>query len=363
MTHAPRAIAFIINSLEFGGAQRVCIDDANDFFRAGYDVSFFVLYGKSGEFPFEKELDSGVHLQFLGARSAFDFSAVAICAHQIRRARTAVLISTLNDGNMFARWVVLRVGRSVRLIQREANTLSSKTARQKCLDVFCMWIPYRIIALSSEAEASLKRLMPFAHKKIVRLPNAVSIPIPIPAHQNHLVPVILSVGRLTSQKNYSLLISALGVLARGGVEYRAIIIGEGFMRKELEKQIASEGISERVVLLGNLPHEAVLEWYANADVFVSTSLWEGSPNVVLEAMAHALPVVATDVGGVRDSITSREGLIVPSKDEKALVGALRQVLLDASLRRAYGMAGYERTKSDFSRAARFTRLRAIVGEI
>lgn len=361
MPHTPKTVAFIINSLEFGGAQRVFIDDAQDFVRIGFTVYFFVLYGKSGDFSFEKDLDPAIHTVWLQARSPFDFSAVKKCVLDLRRSNTGALISTLNDGNIFARWVTLVHGSGMRLIQREANTLSSKTFGQKFLDVVFSWVPYRILALSVETELSLKRLLPFSKKKIVRLSNAITIPVDLTLRKERAIPLVLSVGRLTPQKNYGILIAALGILARAGSSFTAVIAGEGYLRKTLETQIEDERLTGKVTLLGHVPHKEILKWYEKADLFVSTSRWEGSPNVILEAMSYALPVVATTVGGVPDIITNgREGYLVSFEDIVALSEAIGRILGDVSLRQSYGTAAQDRVRTAFSRDARFLRLHAMV---
>lgn len=358
-----KTISFIINSLEFGGAQRVFIDDANDFVRNGFDVVFFVLYGEEGEFLFEKELDPAVHTIFLHARGVFDFSAIKKCASKLRKQQVRTIISTLNDGNIFARWVAIVVGRKIRLIQREANALTSKTALQKMLDVFLFWVPYRILALSTETRDSIARLLPFSRNKILLLPNAVSVPTFVSLRERNPIPCIISVGRLTSQKNYELLITALARLAQAGLFFTATIVGEGYLRSSLEMLAREKGLEGKVVFPGNLSHEDVLRLYAASNLFVSSSLWEGSPNVILEAMSYGLPVVATNVGGTRDVITDgKDGLLVPSGQVEPLSEAIGKVLSDEKLSKELGVAARNRVVTAFSRETRFERLRAIVKE-
>lgn len=361
MSSGHPAIAFLLNSLEFGGAQRVFVDDANDFVRAGFAVSFFVLYGKEGDYTLARELDVRVEKVFLDANGPADAAAIQKCLTVIDKKNIAVLLSTLNDGNSFARRVVRSAGARLRWIAREANALSSKTFLQKAADAVSFRIPYKIIALSSEIKSSLSTLLPFAREKIVLLPNAIQLPTFVRTQSKNTVPLILSVGRLDRQKNPELLIVALGELARSGQVFTAILVGDGPLREVLAHQIRQEKLEGIVTLARHLPHGQVLELYKKADIFVSTSRWEGSPNVILEALSYGLPVVATSVGGTPDVITNeKQGLLIPSQSKAALVRTLAQVIGDATLREAFGQAGRERVKADFSREARFQRLRAIV---
>jgi glycosyltransferase involved in cell wall biosynthesis len=362
-----KKIAFLINSLEFGGAQRVFVDDANEFVRAGFDVTFFVLYDGKTEQALVSELNSTVKQVFLNAKSPYDVRAITLCLKELRLSNTCVLISTLNDANRVGQFVALFSGLEIKLIEREANTLKSKTFLQKTLDALFFWVPYRIIALSTEIQRSLMHLLPFSHRKIILLPNAIKVPdeshanartIQSDANQS---PLILSVGRLTEQKNYELLIQAVASLQKKGFNFLVEIVGEGILRADLEKRIREAGLEKIVSLPGHLPHEQVLERYEKADIFVSTSRWEGSPNVVLEALSYGLPVVATRVGGVSDIIKDGvQGLLVSSGNKEELESALERLLKDGELREKLGTAARERVQKDFSKEARFARLRAIV---
>ena len=355
------SIAFLINSLEFGGAQRVFIDDANEFIRAGYDVVFFELYSGKTEQALVSELSPKIRLQNLGARSPYDMRALRRCMEECKRTNVHTLISTLNDSNRVGQWLVLLSGFRIRQIAREANTLKSKTVLQKILDVCFCWVPYRVIALSTEIQNSLIQLLPFSKKKVVFLPNATDVHLEHVRSYESLVPRILSVGRLQEQKNYDLLVRVLTILHQEGIAFTATVIGDGVLRTELENQVREAHLEDILSFVGYLPFEGVCTEYEKADIFVSTSRWEGSPNVVLEALSYGLPVVATQVGGVSDVMMGgREGLLVPSDDTIALTTALRTLLTDAQARKKYGMSAQARIRKDFSKEARFTRLRAIV---
>lgn len=145
---------------------------------------------------------------------------------------------------------------------------------------------------------------------------------------------ILAVGRLQSVKNHQLLIRALAVLRRRDPRWRLRIIGEGPKRAELEELVASLGLGDAVELPGLLSHGSEL-WraYDEADLFVMCSVSEGTPKVVLEAMARGCPVVAAPVGGVATAVTDEErGLLFPSDDLDALVAAIERMSSDADLR-------------------------------
>lgn len=358
MISAQRTIVFIINSLEYGGAQRVFVDDANAFATEGNHVMLFVLYGGVPENPLHTDIVDAVQVIYLKARSPYDLSAVRTCTRVVRESGARIFFSTLNDGNIFARWVALRTG--ARLFQREANTLGSKTTTQKLLDVLFCWVPYRFLVVSREAQATLERLLPMMRNRIVFFPNAVSLP-DVPPHFSNQPARVLAVGRLTEQKDYATLVRALSILRRRGISFSAVFVGEGSLREPIETLVQDEGLVSDVTFTGHIPHERVLGEYAKADIFVSTSRWEGSPNVLLEAMSYGLPSVSSAVGGVVDIITDhKDGLLVSANDEKGVALALEELLSSEQLRCQVGSAARVRIERDFSREARMVKLRAIV---
>ena len=156
-------------------------------------------------------------------------------------------------------------------------------------------------------------------------------------------PRVVSIGRFAFPKDFATLIEAL---AATGADYRAAFVGEGPLLQEVAATIRERGLTERIDLLGD--RGDVPGVLASADVFVLSSRSEGFPVSILEAMAAGLPVVATDVGGVAESVADGEtGLLVPPGDPGALAAALDRLLTDSALRLRLGTAGRERARRHF----------------
>ena len=114
-----------------------------------------------------------------------------------------------------------------------------------------------------------------------------------------------------------------------------LLIGDGQLREHLEQGIVQRGLAQRVVLAGW--RRDVRDILASSDVFLLTSLWEGLPIAVLEAMAAGVPVVATDTGGVGEVIRQGEtGFLAPCRDINSLSGYVLRLLRDAELRERMG---------------------------
>ena len=142
-------------------------------------------------------------------------------------------------------------------------------------------------------------------------------------------PRLLFVGRLSVQKNLPQLLDALeGVSER----FDTVLVGDGELEAELRARVGRLGLAN-VTFAGRADGEALLSRYAEADVFVLPSEREGMPLVLLEAMAMALPTVATDIPGTRDVVDGHLGTLVPLGDAAALRSALVDLSSDPA---AYG---------------------------
>jgi glycosyltransferase involved in cell wall biosynthesis len=136
-------------------------------------------------------------------------------------------------------------------------------------------------------------------------------------------PVMLCVGNLVPEKGHEMAIAALSLLKSGLL----VIVGDGPLRRGLEDRARRLGVLDRIVFLHAMPQDALVDAYNAADVLVHPSLREGWPNVVLEAMACGVPVVATEAGGVREMIDDgRTGEIVSSRSPKVLAEAIERLL-------------------------------------
>lgn len=143
---------------------------------------------------------------------------------------------------------------------------------------------------------------------------------------------IVSVGRLTEQKNFRLLIEAFSDISDEIPDYKLLIYGEGDQREELEKLIKEKNMSNKIILKGVTKN--VKEKIYNASLFVLSSRFEGMPNALIEAMSLGLPVVATDCpcGGPKKLITNGEnGFLVKNNNKKELEEAIKKIINDKEL--------------------------------
>jgi len=149
---------------------------------------------------------------------------------------------------------------------------------------------------------------------------------------------LLSIGRLTYQKGHEFLVQAMSKVVSRFPKAKAGICGDGPLHSEMERKIVEAGLSNHIKMLG--AWEDVSPLLASAEIFILPSRWEGLSRALMEAMAAGLPVIATQVDGIKDLITDGvNGLLVPSEDAEALGNSILQLIDDIEMRNRIGIAG------------------------
>jgi glycosyltransferase involved in cell wall biosynthesis len=161
---------------------------------------------------------------------------------------------------------------------------------------------------------------------------------------------IIFIGRLATAKNPMMLIESFNELP-DDLKNKAevILVGGGAYGKEkVEKYISENDLNNKVKLLGSLPRNEVFEQLEKSHIFALTSNWEGFPRSILEAMSFSLPIITTDVGGVKESVTSECGFVIPRNDKEKLKEVLTKLLNDTNLIKSLGDKARERVENNFS---------------
>ena len=226
------------------------------------------------------------------------------------------------------------------------------------LDLWALRLCSRILVVSDEIRNGLEK-RGIKKERICVITNAV--PIPPLMNQNDKGHrcfrqqhgfssedfVFVYVGRLSEEKGLCFLLEAFAGLIRDSVSARLVLIGDGPQRELLEQRVAELDLERQVSLVGF--QSQVSPWLAIADCFVLSSLTEGTPMALLEAMAAGVPVVATEVGGVPDVITSGvNGLLVPCANADALRNGMSRIIDHPELRDKYRCEARKTVESRYS---------------
>ena len=181
--------------------------------------------------------------------------------------------------------------------------------------------------VSSEMEPRLRALFP--GKELFYTGNLVDLTVFTPSAVERET-VFLAVGNLRWQKDYPTLLRAFAKFCERNDSYQLLIAGEGPDRAALEEQVNVLGLGARVRFLGMLDREAVRERFCRARALVLSSVSEGFPKVLIEAMACGTPVIATDVGDCR-AVIGAAGRVVPPSDDEALSEAMWRAANDEAM--------------------------------
>jgi glycosyltransferase involved in cell wall biosynthesis len=160
---------------------------------------------------------------------------------------------------------------------------------------------------------------------------------------------LVSIGQLAPAKAQALLIQAVALVSAGGRNVELTIVGEGSLRPNLERLVGELGLGSRVLLVGACNHDRVADYYRRSDAFVLASFAEGVPVVLMEAMAMAVPCVATWITGIPELIVGNvEGLLVPPASVEALAEAIARLMDDPALALRIGAAGRQKVLSQYN---------------
>jgi glycosyltransferase involved in cell wall biosynthesis len=219
------------------------------------------------------------------------------------------------------------------------------------------WFTNHYVAVSNDLRDAGVRAGIYPADKVSVIPNGLQLDH-VPSSMDRAAkrralgipegcPVIGTVTRLEPQKANDVFLQAVAGVTRHMPDLVTLIAGDGPQRADLEGMAASLGLTERVRFLGW--RTDAVELLGILDIFCMSSRWEGCPMVLLEAMAMRCPIVATDIGGVREIVINEEtGLLVALDDPEALANAVLHLLGDDAKRERFGEAGRRRVKERFS---------------
>lgn len=223
-------------------------------------------------------------------------------------------------------------------LRGEDVSRSRKKLIDKLILKFSIILSDVVVTVSEEMAQDLEQQFPACAAKIQFIPNG--IPEELLTQEHHKSPGqpvrIVSVGSLIPRKGYQQLLNAIAVI-EPAIRPFVTIIGDGPLRAELTALSEHLGISDHIDFTGQLSHHQVFEELARSDIFVFTSYSEGRPNAVLEAMAASLPVISTNISGVRELVNhNQQGLLFTTDDTADLAAHITRLASSRAFREQLG---------------------------
>lgn len=335
-------VAFVLPSLQGGGSERTAVTLLTGLADRGYELSLF-LFVREGVY-FDR-LPANVRVKIGKAGRFARFWALR---RWLREEPQDVVVSFLSHFTVYA--AVRAAGTGAKYIINQGTPLSAflrdpdfawrRPVRRRLFATLARRVYSRADAVEATSQGIAEDLVhnyDVPRHRISILHNPVDVDEIARAGRQPLdgallearLPTVISAGRLAHAKNLPLLVDALHVLARR-LPYRAWILGQGELEGELRDRLTTAGLKDRVSLLGFQGNP--WKFMARADVFLLTSRYEGFGNVVIEAMASGLPVVATASDGTREIVQhEHNGLLVEEHTADAVASAIERVLAEPGL--------------------------------
>jgi len=349
-------IAILITGLAYGGAETQLVNLAISLKKRGWEVRVVAMLPPQA---FTEELkEAGIPLSTLNMRRGVaDPRAVFGLVKMLREWRPQILTSFMFHANLLGRIAGRLAGVPI-VVSSIRNENFGGPRRDRMLRM-TDWMGQISTTNSNLAADKLVKRGVVPRERIHVIPNGLVLDKFTVKNSSRTEFrqqlgiterdfLWLAVGRLEEQKDYSNLLQAFKIIIQDGHEAQLRVAGQGPLLENLQRQSINLGISGRVVFLG-LRRDIPLLLDA-ADGFVLSSAWEGLPNVVMEAMAAAKPVVATSVGGVPELVQEGvNGYIVPPGDSEALaVAMVKMMALPEADRWAMGRAGRAHIEANYS---------------
>ncbi|MHA1294490.1 MAG: glycosyltransferase, partial [Promethearchaeota archaeon] len=347
---------FVISSLGYGGAERVVINLINHLDRNKFE-SLLVIF--NNKLDLKSNLNVHIKIVCLGKKERWHFLRIILKLRKvINNYKPDSVISFLQYTNIVTILSTLFQKRNYTLIisERNYNRKYLANTRLRFLKKWLMDFTYKkadtIIAVSKAIKRVLQEDFRIPPGKIKIIYNPVNLKDIISKSQKSIIhiffknnyKIIIGVGRLVEQKRFDRLLKTFCLVRKNLRTARLIILGDGKLRKKLERLAFQLNIENFVDFVGykNNPYA----WMSKAHIFVLCSDYEGFPNVLIEAMACGLPVISTNcISGPSEIITNgSDGILVKPSDKKKLAEEILNLLNNEKKRKDLSEAAKERVK-------------------
>jgi glycosyltransferase involved in cell wall biosynthesis len=347
-------VLLLSTSLGMGGADRQILHLARALIANRYEVRLvsMVPLGEMGRQAVAEELPA---TSLNMPRGQMDWQAFRRMLALLHEWQPHILTSFMYHANILGRIAGRWTGVPVIVTSIRNERFGSKS--REWVMRLTNWMDHSCTTNSRQVADSLRARRLIPGQKLRVIPNGVDVAAFSTTQEGRLRARVelgigppeflwVAIGRLLPQKDYPTLLDAFGKLVEGRA--RLAIAGEGPLREALQQQAQLLGIGSRVTFLGGRIDVASL--LGAADGFVLSSAWEGMPNVVMEALAGAVPVVANRVGGVPELVQAgTSGLVTPARNAQALSDAMQHLMsLSAGERRQMGLNGRNHIAANYS---------------
>ena len=326
-------ILYIITSLGIGGAEKLLLYYLKKLDRQKYSLYVCCFREKPDDLIEEMSMYSQVIN--LKIKNKFNPFVILDIIKLIKKIDPDVIHTHLFQPRVYATIAHLFYNRSILITQKHSIVNPKKHNIFILFELLSIRMNKKVIAISESVKKSLVKYEFVPANKIFVLPNCIDIQlfsraairVPIKNKNNIVIGVV---GRLEKVKGINYLLMAMKIILSKFPEARLEIIGDGSQTGVLIELSKNLGISNSIKFFGKFTN--VIPFYSKMDIFVLPSILEGFGIVLLEAMAAGVPIIASDVNGIKEVIVDKEsGILIPPKNPKAIAEAINQLIENPKL--------------------------------
>ncbi|TAK07834.1 MAG: glycosyltransferase [Candidatus Manganitrophaceae bacterium] len=353
-------VLFVIVQMEMGGAERLVCNIVSKLDRQIFNPSIAWFFGDKVLDEFKK---LEVPLHHIPKVKRLDFGAMRRLADLLRRESIDVVNAHHFMPLLYSFYGCKMLGRKLVYTEHSGLEIEKLSWKWKTVGGYLIHLSDRAVGVSPAVSNQIEKTFNVSSAKTSTIVNGVSVELFEKKKENPSLKkeigikedeaVIGMVANFHKIKNHLLLLKAFNEVIKEGKRAKLLLVGQGFesiidnAEPEIRSFIAENGLSEHVLTLGYRTDVPAL--LGIMDIFCLTSFNEGLPIGLIEAMAAGLPVVGTDVGGIRDLITpNKNGFLVAPADVEGLKKALLLLIQDESMRKKLGQESRQSAFRDYS---------------
>jgi glycosyltransferase involved in cell wall biosynthesis len=347
-------VLHLITELSIGGAQSSLLRLIEHFDNPRFEFSVACFYNADGSVAAQIR-KIGVPVFDLGMKNKAQFSALANLYHLLKRERPFILHTWMFHANLPGR-LFGRLTQTPVIISSE-RTMGQEGHFRRRLNRLTVPLTDCVICVSQSVADFASQRIGLPVERLVVIPNGIdpnqfeNLPAKEHLRRYFNLPekafVIGAIGRPRPVKGYQFLLQALGALAPKFPDVLLLFVGNGPDRERLINQSQRMGLETSAIFWSDSTN--IPRLLPSLNILAIPSLYEGMPNVALEAMAAGLPVVATAVGGIPEVVLEgKTGFLVPPRDPEALARAIERIMQNPAQGIRMGQAGRQRVKEQFT---------------
>lgn len=304
--------------------------------------------------------------EFVGKKRGLDIKSMLRVLRAYKKQRPDVILLHSPSLILVSAWYKLFSGASIIMVEHNANHIKGKA--EWLWSKLGMRLADRVVYLTEEYAEQVRNKIGKVNKpaKVRVIPNGIDLNVFAPASDNHKTPeVILSmVGRFAFPKQQIKLIEAIILLKemRPEINIKLVLAGDGDTKIEAEKKAASLPAGT-VVFPGMLNENEIVELLQRSDIYVHASLGETMSTSIMQAMACHVPVLASNVSGINNIITGKNGLLFDNDNIQQLVSQLLFLIDNKADADQLASVAFEEAKKSFSQEVMFERYTALVNDV